>query len=372
MTKPDNLYYVVCFYSNPLGHMLALQLPHTNACTRMTVISVPRPPSFSALRASSSDIFANRPADDYTMMASIVMSVFDVVRFVSGFSAKSAAIDQYNWSYIERPAKDEQCSDVVVFLHGFSSVKESWVRVARGVDRRYKVVIPDLPGQGRTTPVDALANYSMPCQAQRLHEFLQKEVPADQKIHLVGCSMGGMLAGVYAGLYPERVKSLTMVCPAGISMPRKSTLLRMLEDSGRNLLLAHTAEDLDEMNKHMSYEPHRIPHVFLNMFASEREKQLPVLEKIVHDSLQNPTVLEDLLPNIRAKTLVMWGKHDQVLDVSSVDVLKTKLAPEAQGPVLLFDDCGHILQHEKHGECTTAINKFLAGEALSVKDLLMN
>ncbi|KAE9283221.1 hypothetical protein PF008_g27460 [Phytophthora fragariae] len=304
------------------------------------------------------------------MLASLLTSVFDVIRFVSGFSAKNAIVDQYNWSYIERPGKDEKDTDVVVFLHGFSSVKESWVRVARGVDKRYKIVIPDLPGQGRTTPVDELANYSMPSQAERLHEFLQKEVPADKKIHLVGCSMGGMLAGVYAGMYPERVKSLTMVCPAGISMPRKSTLLTMLEDSGRNLLLAHTPEDLDEMNRQLSYDPHRIPHMFLNVIASEREKQLPVLEKIVGDSLQNPTVLEDLLPNIRARTLVMWGKHDQVLDVSSVDVLEKKLAPEARGPVLLFDDCGHIVQHEKHAECTTAINKFLAGEAFSVKNLM--
>ncbi|GMF27934.1 unnamed protein product [Phytophthora lilii] len=303
------------------------------------------------------------------MMASLLMSVFDVVRFVSGFSAKNATVDQYNWSYIERPVKGEY-TDVVVFLHGFSSVKESWVRVARGVDKRYKIMIPDLPGQGRTTPVDALINYSMPSQAERLHDFLEKEVPADKKIHLVGCSMGGMLAGVYAGLYPERIKSLTMLCPAGISMPRKSTLLTMLEDSGRNLLLAHTPADLDEMNRHLSYEPHKIPHVFLSIFASEREKQLPVLEKIVGDSLQNPTVLEELLPNIRAKTLVMWGKHDQVLDVSSVDVLKKKLTPGVQEHVLLFDNCGHLVQHEKYEECTAAINKFLAGEALSVKDLM--
>ncbi|OWZ17615.1 Serine protease [Phytophthora megakarya] len=304
------------------------------------------------------------------MLTSLLTSVFDAVRFVSGFSAKNTSIDQYNWSYIERPGKDEKDTDVVVFLHGFSSVKESWVRVARGVDKRYKIVIPDLPGQGRTTPIDALTNYSMPSQAERLHEFLEKEVPSGKKIHLVGCSMGGMLAGVYAGLYPDRIESLTMVCPAGISMPRKSTLLKMLEDSGRNLLLAHTAEELNEMNKHLSYEPHKIPHIFLNVIASEREKQLPVLEKIVKDSLQNPTVLEDLLPNIRAKTLVMWGKHDQVLDVSSVDVLQKKLTPEAQGQVLLFDDCGHILQHEKYAECTAAINKFLAGEALSVKNLM--
>ncbi|RLN86979.1 hypothetical protein BBJ28_00016972 [Nothophytophthora sp. Chile5] len=294
----------------------------------------------------------------------------DVMRYVSGFSAKNASVDQYNWSYIERAGKDEEATDVVVFLHGFSSMKESWVRVARGVDKRYKVLIPDLPGQGRTTPVDAIANYSMPSQAQRLHEFLEKEVPADKRIHLVGCSMGGMLAGVYAGTYPQRVRSLTMICPAGITMPQKSELLRMLEDTGRNLLLAHTSEDVIEMGQVLSYAPSNIPHIVSSMVATERAKQLPVLEKIVRDALANPTVLEDQLPNIRAKTLVMWGKHDRVLDVSSVEILEKKLTPEARGQVLLFDDCGHILQHEKYAECTAAINKFLAGDTLSIQNLL--
>ncbi|KAL3671622.1 hypothetical protein V7S43_003535 [Phytophthora oleae] len=295
----------------------------------------------------------------------LFLSVIDAVRFVSGFSAKFTSVDLYNWSYIERPGKDEQATDVVVFLHGFSSMKESWVRVARGVDKRFKIVIPDLPGHGRTTPADTLTNYSMPNQAQRLHEFLEKEVTADKKIHLVGCSMGGMLAGVYAGLFPNRVKTLTMICPAGITMPKKSELLVMLEESGRNLLLAHTAEDIHEMNRALSFKPRKVPNAVASIVAAERKKQLPVLEKIVGDALENPIVLEELLPNIRAKTLVMWGKRDRVLHVSSVEVLQEKLSPEAQGQVVLFDDCGHIVQHEKHAECTTAINKLLADHVCS-------
>lgn len=294
------------------------------------------------------------------MIVSLLTSVLDAVRFVSGFSAKTVRIEEYNWSYIQRRGKDEKDTDVVVFLHGFSSTKEAWLRVARGIDKRFKIVIPDLPGQGRTTPIDTLADYSMPSQAKRLHEFLEKEVAADKNVHLVGCSMGGMLAGVYAGLYPKRVQSLTMVCPAGISMPRKSTLSKLLEDSGRNLLLAHTIEELEEMNQYLSFEPPKISRMVLTILASERAKQLPVLQKIIADSLQNPTVLEELLPHIRTRTLVMWGKHDHVLDVSSVDVLTTKWALEAQGQVVLFDDCGHVLHHEKYVECTAAINKFLS------------
>ncbi|CAH0475785.1 unnamed protein product [Peronospora belbahrii] len=292
----------------------------------------------------------------------LLMSMLDAVRFVSGFSANFSTVDKYNWSYIERRGKDKHSTDVVVFLHGFSSMKESWVRVARGIDKRHQIIIPDLPGHGRTTPIDAVMNYSMFTQAQRLDEFFKQEIPHDKKIHLVGCSMGGMLAGMYAGLYPHRVKSLTMICPAGIGMPQKSDLLIMLEESGRNLLLAHTAEDVQEMNRAISFKHTKLPSALASIIASERKKQLPVLEKIITDALQNPIALEELLPNIRAKTLVMWGKHDRVLDASSAKVLEEKMHPDAQCQVILYDDCGHIVQHEKYVECTAAINKFLADQ----------
>ena len=65
--------------------------------------------------------------------------------------------------------------------------------------------------------------------------------------------MGGMIAGVYAAKYPERVRSLTMICPAGITMKNKSDALKALEESGENLLLAHTADDIISMNKLISH-----------------------------------------------------------------------------------------------------------------------
>ncbi|KAE8911267.1 hypothetical protein PF003_g4670 [Phytophthora fragariae] len=261
----------------------------------------------------------------------LFLSVIDALRFVSGFSAKNAIVDSFNWSYIERLCKDDKCTDVVVFLHGFSSMREARLRVARGVDKRFSIVIPDLPGHGRTTPSDALTNYSMSTQAERLHQFLEKEVPANKKIHLV----------------------------AGITMPNKSHLLKMLEDSGRNLLLAHTPEDIQEMNKVLHFKPVTVPRALAAIIAADRKKQLPVLRKIIGDSLQNPIALEDLLPNIQAKTLILWGKNDRVLDVSSVEVLREKLHPDAQGLVVLIDECGHLVQHEKYAECSAVINRHL-------------
>lgn len=93
-----------------------------------------------------------------------------------------------------------------------------------------------------------------------------------------------------------------------------------------------------------------------------QERQLPVLQKIVDDTFANQTILEDHLSKIQAHTLVMWGRNDRVLDISSLEILQNKLQ-EPLKRVLVFEDCGHILQHEKHAECAKAINEFIAEHA---------
>ncbi|TYZ66949.1 hypothetical protein PybrP1_008789 [[Pythium] brassicae (nom. inval.)] len=289
---------------------------------------------------------------------SVVTSTMSFMAYCKGFGGKTVDAKEFSWSYLEREGKEQDATDAVVFLHGFSSMKESWVRVASGVDRRFQVLIPDLPGQGRTTPAEASFSYSVDQQAQRLDQFLATTVPADKKVHLVGCSMGGMIAGVYAAKYPDRVRSLTMVCPAGISMRNKSDGLRILEDTGRNLLLAHTPEDINEMIKLIDNSAHHMPSFVASAIGAERLKQMHVYEKIVADCLTEPTVLEQYLPQIKAKTFVLWGKQDRVLDVSCVEKLDELLAVDRKH-ILVMDNCGHTLQHEKHRELTHSINQFL-------------
>lgn len=213
----------------------------------------------------------------------------DFLRYVKGFEADEKPVDGFVWSFMTRqprisssssngplsqcmkgPPSSEPQEETVVFLHGFSSAKESWTRVASALDHKYKIIVPDLPGQGRTTPADALASYSMDQQASRLHAFLQETSNGDKPIHLVGCSMGGMLAGVYAAMYPEHVQSLTMICPAGITMPQKSDTLKVLETTGKNLLLATTADDLIEMNTYISHSPRGFPRWLASAIGKDR------------------------------------------------------------------------------------------------------
>jgi abhydrolase domain-containing protein 6 len=90
--------------------------------------------------------------------------------------------------------------------------------------------------------------------------------------------------------------------------------------------------------------------------------QIPVFTKIVNDSLGNRTILEDRLHLIHARTLIFWGKNDRILDVSSLPILEQKLVNAEQKYSVVFDECGHTVQHEKYEECADAINQFLNGE----------
>lgn len=96
------------------------------------------------------------------------------------------------------------------------------------------------------------------------------------------------------------------------------------------------------------------------MVDFSQAKQLSVFEKIVTDCLTEQTILDAYLPQIRAKTLVLWGKEDRVLDVSCLEKLEELLAVDKY--VLVFDDCGHTVQHERASECAVAINQFLGGD----------
>ena len=40
----------------------------------------------------------------------------------------------------------------------------------------------------------------------------------DSPVHLIGTSMGGGIAGVYASRYPDNVTLLTLICPTGTAI----------------------------------------------------------------------------------------------------------------------------------------------------------
>lgn len=96
----------------------------------------------------------------------------------------------------------------LMLLHGFTGSEESWAHVRPALAARFKLIMPDLPGHGRTgSPLDP-ARYRMERCVQDLIAILDEL--GIERTHVLGYSMGGRVALAAAIEYPARIASLML------------------------------------------------------------------------------------------------------------------------------------------------------------------
>lgn len=122
---------------------------------------------------------------------------------------------------------------------GSPQTKDNWTRFAKYLTASYRVVAPDLPGFGDSDKHED-AMYDIGSQVERLAE-LAKALDLES-FHLVGNSMGGHIAAVYAHRYPQQVISLGLFNSSGVTEPQMSEAHQALAN-GKNLLLVDDVAD---------------------------------------------------------------------------------------------------------------------------------
>lgn len=96
----------------------------------------------------------------------------------------------------------------VVLLHGWLDVSATWAPVAQGLLPRFRVLAPDWRGFGHSQwPQDGYWFYDYVADLECLLDRLSPAEP----VRLVGHSMGGQVASLYAGLRPDRVRRLVLL-----------------------------------------------------------------------------------------------------------------------------------------------------------------
>lgn len=109
----------------------------------------------------------------------------------------------------------------IVFLHtGLQTGNSDFVKQREELQKSRKVIVPDLRGHGKSVSVD-FSNYFEDA-AEDLKETID-HLHID-KLHLVGCSIGGLVGLIFAKKYPSRVFSLTL---SGITADKPSNWKEM-------------------------------------------------------------------------------------------------------------------------------------------------
>jgi len=241
---------------------------------------------------------------------------------------------------------------VVVLVHGLGSKKEDWLPVIGPLSQKYRLLVPDQIGFGRSDK--PLLDYSVQTYVDFLNELLRQLKV--EKATLVGESLGGWICGLYAaeitgGAHLIPVEKLVLVDAAGLKQERPIPDLNPSSLAGMRALMQAVFFDTSWLNEDA------LRKVFADKLATHDSYT-------VHSLVNNPALaserLDNQLANIKVPTLVLWGKQDSLLPIAEGE----RYAVGIPGAKLVsFDKCGHVPSTEKTEEFLAAVNSFLGSGA---------
>lgn len=287
----------------------------------------------------------------YFVPAAQLASLRLIEQYRAGLSHEQLSVHNLNIHYYRGgPASGE----TLVLLHGFAADKDNWLRFSRPLTQDYRVIALDLPGFGDSDLPPG--SYDVGTQAERLADILDEL--GVQQAHVLGNSMGGQIAALFAARYPERVRSLALFANAGIDSPHKSELYQLLTSGSPNPLVVKQPQDFDKLLHFVFVEPPYLPESLKRYLGERAMAKATHYDQVFKQLVERPVPLAPELPKIQAPTLLLWGRQDRVLDVSSIEVMQPLLN---KPNVVIMDNVGHAPMLERPEESALLYRGFLEG-----------
>ncbi|MEX1666367.1 alpha/beta fold hydrolase [Zhongshania arctica] len=244
---------------------------------------------------------------------------------------------------------------VLLLLHGITSNKDIWLQLISHFDS-YRVIAVDMPGHGDSRETEDF-DYRVENLSQQIAVFI--ETLSLPPAHLVGNSLGGLVAALYSVEHPNRVKSLVLMNSAGIDAPQRSAMMqRAMDDRSYNPLVVETMDDIaPKLAAVLAHPPTLMAPIRQLMLAQELsrlEANNRLFSAVLADE-SNINKLELLLPRLTTPAMLLWGDSDQVFHYSSV-AKAIDLAPALGAHII--EDCGHLPMLEAPAKSAAVLHGF--------------
>jgi len=238
----------------------------------------------------------------------------------------------------------------VLMIHGLGGTSNTFAPQCMALGSRYRLVRPDLPGSGRSgTPEGALSiGYFVEAMAKVCR------VLGVERAHVVGHSLGTIVAQHLAVEHPGLVRSLTLF--GALTAPA---------DAGRQGLRDRAGKARAE-----GMQPIADAIVQASLSSDTRASQ-PVVAAFVRESLMRQCpegyakTCEALagadaadVTRVRARTVLIAGDEDAVAPASVARTISERVGG---APVRVLNRCGHWIPLERAGESTAILSEALQG-----------
>lgn len=232
--------------------------------------------------------------------------------------------------------------ETIVLVHGTGGSAATHFRTLYPMlAARYRVLALDLQ-----TPAEDL---TLECYAAQVGAVIQKQVPGTP-VHLLGYSLGALVASAVAASQPELVRSLSLVA-GWISADNQQLLRNGIWDK----LFATDHELLREFVTFTAFGP-----PFLAGRSKGEVEQL-VSSRVFPEGIAQQMELNrsadigEVLGSIGAPTLVIAGRHDAMVPARQTQLLYGAI-PDARYATI---DSGHAIVHERPAQLFQIVNEFI-------------
>jgi pimeloyl-ACP methyl ester carboxylesterase len=235
----------------------------------------------------------------------------------------------------------------LVFLHGAGGLFAE-NPFLDSLARRYRVYAPELPGYGESTGDELLEDML----DFALHGWDVAAALGLEKPHLVGHSMGGMIAAEMAALSPNDLGKLVLVGAAGLWIPEQPApdLFAMLPHEYPKVLFHDPEAGVKLLTGGLDFTNIEA----LAEFYIANSRRMAMAGKILFP-IPNRR-LSKRLYRVTAETLLVWGKSDRVFPVAYAERWRS-LVPGSR--LLLIEDAGHMVPYEQDDVFVSAVSGFL-------------
>lgn len=224
----------------------------------------------------------------------------------------------------------------VVLIHGANDQAGLWRKSVEALMKDHKVVALDLPGHGDSAPASGPLQFEMLMGGIRA--VIDKECP-DGKLVVVGNSLGGWLAMLWALDNPDRTAGVVLEDAGGVSV----------DYTGPSLLPRNRVEAAEVTKAVLGPNMPPLPGYVLDDLVRRAPKSQ--VARLAGVDVK-PWLLDARLGSVNFPVALIWGKDDGVATMEYAEHYAS-LIPNAT--LTAIPNCGHI----PHNQCPAAFNETL-------------
>lgn len=253
----------------------------------------------------------------------------------------------------------------LVMLHGGgpgASAVSNYHQNLASLARRFRVVLPDQPGFGRSfrpSQEDLVARSITQLTVDSLLPTL--DALGIEHCHLLGNSLGGAAAIALAQQHPDRVERLVLMAPGGGWLPFGPT-----PTEGQKQMFRYYNGDGPTLAKMqgfigvMTAAPKRWMDTAQARYEASLDQSHIDFYHRLNASFAARRGMDPLwqdLHQVRSPTLLLWGRDDRTITFDGAQLM-LRYIPDVQ--LHVFGNCGHWVQLERQAEFERLVTGFLS------------